>query len=154
MSIEEAEIRNADNASILGANAGSAAWDSRRLEAKLNEGVIITKHLDGTVQYNCPVCDRQMKTIGGFGPHSRKHREDAGLVPKRKARPKKKSNKLMDEAGDTPPTPPKPEKKPTVEEGCLALIAAITGRKSVPLDQIPDVYAWITHTKEFFKEIK
>jgi len=118
--------------------------DHEKLEAKLNEGVIITKLLGGTVQYNCPVCDQEMKTIGGFGPHSRKHREDAGLLPKRKKRAPKAA---------TPPTPSKPEKI-TVEEGCLALIHGITGRKSVPLDRVADVAAWIEYTKDFFKEIK
>jgi len=115
-----------------------------KLEARLNEGVITTKHLDGTFQYNCPVCDQEMKTIGGFGPHSRKHREDAGLLPKRKKRAPKAA---------TPPTPSKPEKI-TVEEGCLAVIPGITCRKSVPLDRVADVAAWIEYTKEFMKEIK
>ena len=133
---------------------GYQEMTAKEVQYILDGGVIVNHTEDHLItEYECPLCAKQVASLGGFGPHARKHREQVGLVEKRKATPKKKSNKLMDEAGDPPPTPSKPEKI-TVDEACLALIHGITGRKTVPLDRVADVAEWIAYTKEFLKEIK
>lgn len=144
-----------DTYALSGMTNGSVSYTSAQV-LKMKDPIIIDPKLK-----QCQVC---LKIVGttGFGGHWRAHLVTIGAKPKvipGKRGPNKKNlakRKLATEDafdGTAGAEKPKATEKLSVDDACIAVLMGLTGKKSMPIEKLPAVSAWIEHTKQLMKDM-